>query len=1598
MSDMSDMSDLLRPLLDRLEAATPERTRELAIRLATSAFRRMPEAEFERLDLDRLADTLSEGAAFVSDRASGELALRVLPRGEDDESRAGSVVECNDRDRPFLLSTLTEELERLELHVEQTIHPIFGVERDADGTIVALHDARSAEQRETWMHLELAERLEDDRAGEVTDCLRRVLADAERVTADFVAMRERISEIITELRERATASYDPEEVEEAAALLSWLLDDHFVLLGYRDYDLVDVDEGPAVVARSGSGLGILRDASSSTLAQPVPLAELSEEVRARAQGGELVLLSRTNARSTVHRRERMVYVGVKRIDESGAVVGEHRLLGLFAQKAHAEAASSIPLLRAKLRRILEAEDLVDHSHDERIVRTLFDALPMHELFGASTEELRHALLTLLASGKQTRVTLLCRYDPQARSASVLVALPRERFDAQVRQQVQRLLMERFEADSVEYHLSISEREQALMHFVLHVNHGEVARPHLRELRTEVTELTRTWQDELTDALLDTHPPDEARRLTQAWAARLPPSYRESTAASEAVGDIAELDRLSDETPVRMRVCRRDDGKPGLLRFKLYKLGPGVELSAFLPILESLGLIGVEELPHTLSSAGTEHDIAHVHDFGVRPNIRALEPLDLDRDSDRLADAALAIWSGRAEPDSLNELVLGARLSWQDVGVLRAYRRYRRQVGTAFTEAYQNEALCSHPGIARGLAGLFDARFNPERAADDDEVAAVRDELLAQLDEIERLDTDRILRAYLALIDATLRTNHYRQPRREWLTLKFDSTAIPDLPRPVPFAELFVYSTEMEGVHLRGGPVARGGIRWSERLEDFRTEVLGLMKAQVVKNAVIVPTGAKGGFVLKRPPPQGEALKQEVANQYERYVRALLDVTDNVIDGEVVPPDGVRRADDDDPYLVVAADRGTATFSDRANAISEEYGYWLQDAFASGGSSGYDHKAMGITARGAWVAVQRHFRELGVDVQQEPFTVVGVGDMSGDVFGNGMLRSRSIRLIAAFDHRHIFIDPDPDPERSFAERQRLFELNGSSWDDYDREQLSAGGGVWSRTTKRITLPEEARRVLRVSSESLRPPELVRAILAAQVDLLFFGGIGTFVKASAEANADAGDRANDAVRVDAGEVRARVIGEGGNLAVTQRGRIQYARRGGRINLDAIDNSAGVDTSDREVNLKILLQEAVSAGQLDEAQRDDELDAVSETVADQVLRDVYLQTWALSQECAFSPGGMEAYEQFMVDLEQDDRLDRTVEALPTTEEMQRRMEAGAGLSRPELAVLLSYAKIDLRRRMLASALTEQSCLREELETYFPERITERYDELLDRHRLRGELTVAMLANALVNRMGINYVSRTAHELGAMAADVAAGWWVATHVADAQPLWGAVEELDSAVEASTQLEAKREIDRLIDTLARAYVRQRSGDDLAELVARDRPAFQQVEKAVSARELTGPQSARAERYAQAGLSKELAERLIGLEQLALVPDMAELARRHGHDVADVTDVFFAIAEALPLDRLTTRLLQIEPDGHWQRWQHRGLVDELRDLRRQGASAALSRFGGPNGHETVERFLEQRESARQRVRNLARMLESEEEPGLAAFAVVVRGIRAVLAE
>ena len=1584
---------LPEPLERRLAELPDEPRREALASFSRALLRRAPEPWLERLG-DTLWDQVSSLYALVGARRE-PIAVRVV-----EAAGGSSVLELNVADAPFLVDTVRAAVEAQGLAIDLLLHPVLGIERSPDGSLARILPAREASTHESVMYVELDRRLEADGAEALRAEVSAALDDLALAVADFSAMTALVSRMVESAR-NASARYPSDEIDEVVAFLEWLRNHHFVFLGAREYDLVPSPEGARVAAIAGSGLGILRDPRPSSFSTPVPVASLEPALRERLEGGDLLLISKTNRTATVHRRERMDDITVKRIGPDGAVLGQIRLLGQFTRLVYMEQAERTPVLRRKLRQLLEREDLFKGSHDYKAAVSIFESFPRDELFQAGVDDLRVQVMSVLSAEGSDRVTLQLRPDPVARTTTVLIAMPRDRFNGELRMRLQALLAGRFGASAVEYHLSLTEGNLAQLFFTMHPGEGDLPVLPQEELEAEVRAACRSWDDEVADLLSARLGDHEGGRLAARYAGRLPSYYKSATAPAIALLDIEQLERVERGEPFSVALQNESsaqtmDGSPPLTRLALAKQGDKVQLGQFLPLLEDIGLTVVEEVPTRVADgAGVE---AYLHDFGVL--IDGVQ-VDTARSGGLIADAVSAAWRGETLSDTLSRLVARADVPWRDVAVLRAYRRYRQLVSPTFTESYQNDVLVGHAETTRLLLELFHARFAPQDGGEA-RAAELHAAIEERLEAVTSLDEDRILRGFLGLIDATLRTNAFL-PERSWLAFKFASAAVPQMPRPFPLYEIFVWSPSMEGIHLRGGPVARGGIRWSDRREDYRTEVLGLMKAQMVKNAVIVPVGSKGGFVLRSAPAERGELQAEVRRRYSTLIRGLLDLTDNIVAGEVVHPQGVRVYDGDDPYLVVAADKGTATFSDLANSISAEYGFWLGDAFASGGSHGYDHKTLGITARGAWECVRRHFRELGHDVQARPFTVVGIGDMSGDVFGNGMLLSDQIRLIGAFDHRHVFLDPDPDPARSFAERERLFVLGaGTSWDDYDRSAISAGGGVFPRSVKSIELGESARAALGVEADRPdpqradpgHPARAGRPALERRHRHVRQGRRRTpRTPATARTTASAWTPASCA---HAWSARA------ATSASPSPARVEYALGGGRINTDAIDNSAGVDCSDHEVNIKILVGLGLEHGLLAADGRDGLLASLADDVCRKVLYDNYLQVQILSQEEAAAGRDAEAHEELMRELEADHLLDRQLEFLPSSEAMAERARTGRGLTRPELCVLLAYAKRRLLADVSASSLPDDPYLDLELRRYFPPRLIEATGELYRLHRLRREIVATVITNDVVNSLGTTWVWRCAAETGAEPADVVRAFWVARSVSHAVERWAEVEALfaDPRIDTSLQMELMDGVDWLVAALARWYLRNAALGDLETVIERDEPAF--VELAAGLK-LTGSPEWRAERALRRealvaqGIPHDVAEASSWHHELIYAPDIIAAARGTGRTLSEAADTFFRLGERLHLDWLELQLESVTVETRWQRWAVAAIAEDLHLVRREVTERVLAASHGEAPDETIERFLADRGEPLSRLERLLETLRAEGLTDLAAATVALRQVRAALA-
>ena len=1490
-------------------------------------FRRAAWRFLEQHDAKDLAGLLGAVYHLLLDKDLDGTRVRVFnpTEAEDGWECPHTFVLAALRDRPFLYDSVQELLRAEECRITADLHPVFGVERTNGG--LAFLAPLKALHRETVLVFELS-RLDADRLPALAEGIQGVFAQVEPATEDYAAMLARVNHLITRLQPEAAAFPElTEDVNEAIAFLEWLKDKNFAFLGFREYDLEEHDGAWTARVHPDSGLGILRDARTSAYAHPVPLTDLPPDLQARATDGPFLIVAKTNREGVVHRRTRMDYIGVKKLDAQGRSVGEYRFLGLFTAAALGSAAAEVPVLRRKLATLLDRTGLPPGSHDYKMLVELFEGLPKDELFQATPDELQESIDALVATGTDPIVRCVIREDYQAHTLAIMLIVPRDRYSAQVRRRMQSLLQTRFNAEVADYHLGMGTGSTARLHFTLRMPRDRRLEVSRVELEHDLEAAIQTWEDRLRVALADALPPAEADAKYERWHGAFPLDYQTRTPPDEAVADIHWIE--SAHATDRPQISMRGPGirAPGVpARLKLFSAGQRIVLSDVMPVLEHMGLRVLEEVPTEVTCSGGT--TCFIHDFGVVEAHTEVPP-EIDAVGKRLGDAILQVLAGNAQSDGLNALVIRGGMTRREVELMRTCLHYYRQLGTAFTAIYLGQVLVTHADVCRLFLQYFHAKFAPQgadRPAETAaaETAAVHEEACAAIDRIESLEADRILRAIFNVMESTVRTNYFCEGGlRPYLSLKIQSADVLQMPLPRPYCEVFVHSPHMEAIHLRGGKVARGGIRWSDRPEDYRTEILGLMKTQMIKNAVIVPVGAKGGFILRAPARDRETLAEQVREQYSVFMRGLLDVTDNIVEGAVVHPTDVVAYDGPDPYLVVAADKGTAHLSDTANGISAGYGFWLGDAFASGGSAGYDHKKEGITARGAWECAKRHFRELGKDIQQEPFTVVGVGDMGGDVFGNGMLQSRATKLVAAFNHLHIFLDPDPEPERAWEERKRLFELPRSSWADYDPALIAAGGGVYGRNDKHVAITPEVQAVLGITATALSGPELVRAILQAPVEMMYHGGIGTYVKHSRETHLEVGDKANDAVRVDGAQVRATVVVEGGNLGITQQGRIELAQHGVRLNTDATDNSAGVDMSDHEVNLKVLLAQAIHDGVLAPADRDALLEELTDTVAEQVLRNNYRQSLVISQDEYYARKRSMEYRTLLTTLADEGGLDRETEFLPSDEDLQTRAGAGQGLARPELAILLGYTKNWLCELILRSPLVDDPHLHQLVEAYFPPQVVARFPAAVRNHRLRRELLATEIANRVVNQAGTTFVQRLSDQTGCDAVTVVWAYLVGNEMFRFDELRSEIFGLDGTIPTQGQHQALRDVESVLTDLAKWILQNVTAlTPISEVLTR----FQvRAESAVETlldlyAELEGADiDALRRTYLEQGLTEAVAEHFVLVPALRAVLDVLLISEHTGVPVEGVAALYLRSGHQLRIGWLLHASRDLPAASQWER-------------------------------------------------------------------------------
>ena len=1553
-------------------------------------------------------DTLLGGALSLwelgAERTPGTPIIRLFnPTAEKNGwGLEHTVIEIVNDDMPFLVDSVSAEIHLRERKIHLLLHPVIRTIRDAGGKRVEITDTLHAPPDavvESYMHVEIDQETEPEELESIRAAIEGILRAVRLAVQDWRAMRGRLKEDTDEL-ETAKLPMPAEEIMEAKEFLRWLDDGNFIFLGHRRYAFNTRDGKDYLEPVTETGLGILRDIRPESVDRA--REALTPEQSAYARTKDLIIITKGNSRSLVHRPVPMDRIGIKQYDSDGNLVFEDRFLGLFTSAAYSRSVRDIPMLRLKSKRVLDRAGLDPSSHNGKALVDILETFPRDEFFQITDSDLFEIARGILLLQERQRVALFTRKDVFERFVSCYVFVPRDRYTPEFKERAKAVLEEAFHGRDTHVYDHVTASALARGLFVVSTTPGKIPAVDIRRVEAQLGDVARTWSDRLLDALTTKQGEEVGIDLHHRYKRAFPMAYAERFSADAAMFDIGHVEHVlaTGELVVDLYRHRTEQRQ---FHCKIIHSGPAVPLSEIMPRLENMGLKVLDEIPYEVRPFGANQAV-RIRDFNVDAEGM---PDDLGPVKEKFQTAFIRVWTHQAENDGFNRLILGAELEWDEVVVLRAYAKYLRQIGATFSEQLIQQTLAKHPTITRAILHLFRNYFDPSigdvgmgrKGAG----LGIRSQIEDALNRVTNPDEDRILRLYVSLIEATLRTNYFQRDvegeRKLYVSFKLDSRTIPDLPLPRPMFEIFVYAPWMEGIHLRGGKVARGGIRWSDRREDFRTEILGLMKAQMVKNVVIVPVGSKGGFVVKNPSADRAVLQQEGIESYKTLLRGMLDITDNLRGDSVVPPRDVVRRDEDDPYLVVAADKGTATFSDIANAVSAEYGHWLGDAFASGGSAGYDHKGMGITARGGWEAVKRHFRELGIDTQSEDFTVIGVGDMSGDVFGNAMLLSPHIRLIAAFNHSHIFVDPNPDAARSWTERKRMFD-NRLNWNGYNPELLSPGGAVFERSAKSLTLSPIVQELFELPRKKVTPAELIRAILLARADLLWLGGIGTYVKASTEDHAEVRDRANDAIRVDGEQIRVRVVGEGANLGFTQRGRIEYAFTGGRINTDAIDNSAGVDTSDHEVNIKIALYDALDRGELASIdERNDILAEMTDDVARLVLRDNYEQTEAVSIVQVVGEAILDVQARFMRGLEKAGKLDRFLEGLPDDETIAERHAQGIGLTRPELSVLMAYAKLVLYEDLIQSDLPDDPQLADDLVLYFPELLRERFRPAIDRHRLRREIIATGVTNTLINRVRPTFAWQMCDETNKPYSDVARAFIIMRDSFDLRTVWSDIESLDNKLPAAVQLDMMIAVARLLERAMLWLLR--SGYEKLDLAAYTnelRPRIAAIQNQLTRilpASMLGTVRVRQAELMEDGIPEELAKRVASLDVMSSAMDIIRISRTDAdHTVEDVARVYFGVGSRFGLDRLRAATNNVSAETPWQKTALQALVDDLFSYQSALASRVISETDG--AADPVDTWLAQRPRVVERVDQTMHDFRASSTVDLAMLTVASRQFRVLV--
>lgn len=1503
-------------------------------------FANVPPEDLEGIDEESLSSEILSMWGFAQHRKVGQAKVRVFNAtiGEDATAPNKTILEIITDNTPFIVDSVTSTVNALGRTINLLTHPVVLVERDGRGDLISIHP-RSEDVPEciyeSFVRCEINKASSPKRLQQIEDEINQVLSDVKNAVSDWHKITAKVHEAITNL-EKQPLGIEAGELEEVTSFLKWLADHHFTFLGYCEYDFVQ-NNGMKRKIVSHDGLGILKDPAKQELTQLFEGVDLSPQNRRFLIEPYPLLIAKTTQTSTVHRRNPMDSITVKRYDDQGNVIGMSQFFGLFTSVVYNRSTREIPLLRCKIKNILLRSGFSEEWHDGKALLHILETFPRDELFQSSEMWLFDTSMAIVHLQNRQRMALFIRQDQFDRYVSCLVYVPRDRYDSDLRNKIQEILAKEFKGTVSSWQVQLGELAFARLHVVVQFNKEAASSTYdVKAIEQKLARASLTWKDELNQDILTAYGENVGISLFEKYMNSFSRGYEERFDTKTAVIDIDYTERALEGRRVHARVYPTAHKGKEYLQMKVYSPSGPIALSDILPVLECLNLKVLSEIPFNLSFKGHKSDV-WIQSFELMSQDGFA--IDLKSVEKPFLEAFERVWSGEAENDGYNRLIIRAEFTWREAQIFRAYGRYLKQLSSTYSQSYIQEALIKNGEITKNILDLFKTRFDPvfkgnREKAQEKLLSAIS----AQLNDVRSIDEDRILNRFMNAILSTLRTNYFQEvdgAPKAYFSFKISCASIDEMPLPRPVYEVFVYSSRMEGVHLRGGKVARGGLRWSDRPEDFRTEILGLIKAQIVKNAVIVPVGSKGGFVVKQMPISGnrDEVMAEVVECYRTLIRGLLDLTDNLKKGKVIHPLNVVRWDEDDPYLVVAADKGTATFSDYANAVSKEYNFWLGDAFASGGSAGYDHKKMAITAKGAWESVKHHFGALGIDPESDPITTVGVGDMAGDVFGNGMLCSRTLKLVAAFNHMHIFIDPNPDPEKSFKERQRMFNLPRSSWMDYDPKFISVGGGVFERQSKSITLTPEIKTLFGLTQNAITPNDLIQTILKSQVDLIWLGGIGTFVKARGESNADVGDRTNDPLRINGSELRATVVAEGANLGFTQRGRIEFALNGGRINTDAIDNSAGVDCSDHEVNIKILYGSKLEDNSLTEATRNQELESMTDDVSRLVLKDNVWQNRAISTVQSQGHRLLDEQVRLIHELEDEGLLNRALEFLPDDVELKRRLTDKQGLTRPELAVLLAYAKISLYGKVLESDLPDSTYLTPKLMGYFPSFLQKKYEKDIENHALKREIVATIVTNSVVNRMGMTFVNDLEAQTGRDEATIVRGYLIVKALLGLEEFWATLDQMDGQVSGTVLSTINFYAYKRVKRLTKWFMRY-GGKKLNIKDALDtfNQPFEQLrlklEDTLSPR-LRARYTSQVEIYVNEGIDLSFAKRLASLDPLWSGMDIITIAQSSKYAIEDTARVYYALGEALGVDWLRDAAAQLSGDTRWEQGASSAIVDDF---------------------------------------------------------------------